>query len=73
MVAENPYSQAGSFKEAFELPDTSWMPHLTQGLRFDLADALAGNLELPAYFFQGSAVPIDQPETLLEDLSFPIG
>ena len=39
MAVENPYSQAGSFKEAFELPDTSWMPHFAQGLRFDLADA----------------------------------
>src|SRR5947209_7944749 len=68
-----PYSEAGSFKEAFELPNTSWMPHFAQCLCFDLADALAGDLKLPAYFFQGSAVAIDQPESLLEDLPFTIG
>src|SRR5436309_9480769 len=43
-----PYSEAGSFKEAFELPNTSWMPHFAQCLCFDLADALAGDLKLPA-------------------------
>src|SRR6266487_4432533 len=66
----NHKSQSGSFKEAFKLPDTSWMSHFAQGLCFDLTYAFAGNLKLPAYFFQGSAVAIDQPESLLKDLSF---
>src|SRR5262249_1798806 len=65
-------SQSGSFKEAFELPNTSWMPHLAQGLRFDLTDSLAGDLELPAHFFKGSAISIDQPKSLLQDLPFTI-
>jgi hypothetical protein len=69
----NHKSQSGSFKEAFKLPDTSWMSHFAQGLCFDLTYAFAGNLKLPAYFFQGSAVAIDQPESLLKDLSFTIG
>src|SRR5919198_5192051 len=56
-----PYSQSRSFKEAFELPDTSRMPHFAQGLCFDLADTLAGDLKLAAYFFQGSAIPIHEP------------
>jgi len=68
-----PYSKSGSFKEAFELSNTSWMPHFTQGLCFDLADTLAGNLKLPPYFFQGSAISINQPKSLLEDLPFTIG
>src|SRR4029453_16143632 len=66
-------SQSGSFKEAFELPNTSRVSHFTQGLRLDLANTLAGDLKLPAYFFQGSAISIDQPKSLFEDLSFAIG
>src|SRR5439155_26334980 len=54
------YSQAGSFKEAFKLPYTSWMPHFAQCLCFDLPYTFAGDLKLPAYFLQGSAVAIDQ-------------
>ena len=38
------------------------MPHLPQGLGFDLADALAGNLELLAHLFQRPAVAVDQAE-----------
>src|SRR5947207_15207128 len=67
-----PYSQAGSFKEAFKLPDTSWMPHFAQCLCFDLPYTFAGDLKLPAYFLQGSAVSIDLPVSLLEDFTLPI-
>src|SRR5215813_3791383 len=49
------------------------MPHLTQGLRFDLANALTSDLKLPAYFFQGSAISVDQTKSLLEDLPLTIG
>ena len=49
------------------------MPHFTQGLCFDLANTLASDLKLPAYFFQRSAISINQTKSLLEDLPFTIG
>src|SRR4030095_14655961 len=61
------------FKEPFQLPDPGWMPHLAQRLCLDLADSLASNLELPADFFQCSALAVDEPESLLEDLPFSVG
>src|SRR5437870_11504805 len=73
MGAENQYSNSRSFKESLQLSNSSWMPHFAQGFCFNLADSLAGNLELPAYFFQGSTVSIDQAKSLLEHLPFPIG
>ena len=48
------------------------MPHFTQSLCFDLADALPCDLELPADFFEGSAVSIDEPKSLLEHLPLTI-
>src|SRR5215831_1201379 len=48
------------------------MPHFAQGLCFDLADPLASNLELSAYFFQRSTVAVDEAESLLEDLPFSV-
>src|SRR4029077_15219687 len=48
------------------------MPHFAQGLCLDLADPLASNLELPPYFFQRSAVAVNEAKSLLEDLPFPV-
>src|SRR5438046_7758111 len=73
MGAENDTLDSGGFKETLELPDTSRMPHFAQGLCFNLTDPLAGNLELPPYLLQRSAVAIDQPKSLLEHLPLPIG
>src|SRR5438046_10234341 len=73
MAAENQCSQAGSFKESFELPNTRWMPHFAQCLCFDLPYTFAGDLKLPAYFYYGPAVAIDHPEPLLEDWPFALG
>src|SRR5215211_7100001 len=61
------------FNETFQLPNTGWMPHFTQGLCLNLADPLASDLELAAYFFQCSAVAVDKSESLFQDLPFPIG
>src|SRR4029077_2989286 len=61
------------FKETLKLPNTSRMPHFTQRLCFDLPNAFARNLELPAYLLQRSAVAVDQPRSLLEHLPLPIG
>src|SRR5215510_5756083 len=49
------------------------MPHFAKSLCFDLADALASDLELPPDLFQGAAVSVHQPKPLLEDLAFTIG
>src|SRR5262249_35841197 len=70
--AENPCSKSRGFKKSLQLSNTGWMPHFAQRLGFDLANALASNLELPAYLFEGSAVSIDQPESLFENLPLPI-
>ena len=67
------YSNPRRFKETFQLPNPGWMPHFAQRLCLDLADPLASNLELPAYFFQRSAVAVDEAESLLEDLPFSVG
>ena len=42
------------------------MPHLAQGFRLDLADALARDAELPAHFLESAAVTVDQSKTLFE-------
>src|SRR5262245_163848 len=49
------------------------MPHFAQSFCLNLADPLASDLELPPYFFQCSAVAVDQTEPLLKDLPFSIG
>ena len=72
MGANNRYSQSRRFEESLQLPNTSWVPHFAQGFCFDLTDALAGNLELPAYLLQRATVSIDQPKPLLEHLPFPV-
>ena len=48
------------------------MPHFAQRFCLYLADPLASNLELPPYFFQRSAVAVDETESLLEDLTFSV-
>jgi len=48
------------------------MPHFAQGLCLDLADPLASNLELPPDFFQRSTVAVNETESLLENLPFPV-
>src|ERR687892_2677060 len=65
-------SNSRRFKETFQLPDPGWMPHFSQSFCLDLTDPLASNLELPAHFFQRSAVAVDEAESLLEDLPFSI-
>src|SRR6266853_3053505 len=72
MSTENPRLNSRGFKESLQLSNTGWMPHFAQGFCFNLANALAGNLELPAYFFQGPAVPINQTKSLFEHLPLPI-
>src|SRR6266404_9117707 len=72
-VVEKLCSNSRRLKETFQLPNPGWMPHFAQGLCVDLADPLPSNLELSAYFFQRSAVAVDEAESLLEDLPFSVG
>ena len=51
------------FDEALQLPDTRRVTHLAQRLRFDLADAFAGNLELLADFLQCAGIAVAKAET----------
>src|SRR4051794_38787720 len=67
------WSNSRRFKKSFQLPNPRWVAHFAQGFCLDLADPLASNLELPPYFFQGSAVAVDEAKSLLEDFSFPVG
>src|SRR5262249_17645861 len=65
-------SNSRRFKKSFQLPNPGWMPHFAQSLRLNLADPLASDLELPPYFFQRSAIAVDETESLLKDLPFSI-
>src|SRR5690242_10597567 len=49
------------------------MPHFAQGLRFDLANTLASDLELAAYFLKGPAISVDKSKSLFKHLPFAIG
>ena len=44
------FSSTRQLDEAFQLPDAGGVAHFPQGFRLDLADALAGDLELAADF-----------------------
>gem|GEM_PF-6224538 len=45
---------AWELDEAFEFADAGWVAHFPQGFGFDLADALAGDLELATDFLEGA-------------------
>src|SRR5882762_7251886 len=61
------------FEEAVQMADAGRVAHLTERLRLDLADALAGDAELAAHFFQRARVTIDQAEALFEDGALTLG
>ena len=47
------------------------MTQLPQGFGFDLADAFPGYPEFPPHLLQGAAAAVLQPESQLQDSSFP--
>ena len=65
--------EIGSFEEALKLPNSCWVTHLAERFGLDLADALARDAKLPAYFLERAAVAVDQAETLFEHLALSIG
>ena len=58
----------GEFEEVAELVRARMMPQLAQRLRFDLADALAGDGEPLAHFLERVLAAIFQAEAHLDDL-----
>ena len=59
--------------EGAEFARTGWVAQLAQGLRFDLADALAGDGKGLADFFQRVFAAIFEAEAHLDDLLFARG
>ncbi len=66
------FSSPRQLDEAFEFADAGGVTHFAEGFGFDLADALAGDLELAADFFEGAAVAVLEAEALFEDFAFAL-
>jgi hypothetical protein len=66
-------SGSRQFDEAFQLPNAGGVAHFPEGLGFDLADPLAGDLELAADFLKRAAVAVLEAESLFEDLALAFG
>ena len=56
-----------------KLADASGVSHFAQGLRFDLANALPGDLELPADFLESARIAVAQTEAQSQDFLLPVG
>ena len=50
-------------------PASRWVPKLTEGDRFDLADAFAGDTELAADLFERTAAAVVDAEAERKDLA----
>src|SRR5580698_10181850 len=50
------------FQEALKLADAGGVAHFPQGLGFDLANALAGDIELFADFLEGAGIAVTEAE-----------
>src|SRR3989442_9369006 len=61
---------ARAFEECAQLARAGGMPQLAQGLRFDLADALAGHGERLAHLFQGVLGAVVQAEAHFDHFLF---
>jgi hypothetical protein len=75
-VEEESVGVAGAgveFEEALELADAGGMAHFAEGLGFDLADALAGDVELAADFLEGAGIAVAKAEAEFEDAAFAGG
>ena len=59
-----------ALQETLELAETGWVPHLTQGLCLDLADSLAGHLELFADLLERTAVSVAEAKSQFEPNTF---
>src|SRR5579884_1048507 len=56
-----------------QLAAAAWMAQLAQSFGLDLADALAGDVELLAHLFQRAAAPIVQAEAQLQHFALALG
>src|SRR4051812_7692621 len=59
------------FEEALEFDAAGWMAELAQGLGFDLANALAGNIVLFADFLEGAGKAVRETIAQFENFAFP--
>ena len=66
-------SRVSACEEPVELLETRGVTQFAQGLRFDLADALARHVELFTYLFQCPGEAVRQAEPVVEHLAFPVG
>ena len=49
------------------------MTHFTQGLGFDLADTLTGDLELATHFLKGAGIAVLEAKALFEYFTLTLG
>src|ERR1019366_7419070 len=64
---------AGLHEVVLELARTARVAQLAQCRRLDLADPLAGHVELLAQFLEGAGVPVLEAKAELEDASLAAG
>ena len=62
-------SGSGKFDETFQFADAGRVAHLAECFGLDLADALAGDLELAADFLERAAVAVLEAEALFKHLA----
>ena len=55
-----------------ELADAGGVAHFAQGLGFDLADAFAGDLELPPHLFERAGLAVAKAEAQFQDFLLPV-
>src|SRR5947207_11338910 len=70
LVAERRLSDELRVDERLELLRTARVPQLAQRLGFDLADALAGDLEVLTHFLEGVVALFADAEAHAQDLLF---
>src|SRR5690348_6624539 len=66
-------SRDSARQEAFELSGADGVLEFADGFGFDLADALAGDLEDAADFFERVGVPVADAVAQLDDLALAVG
>lgn len=66
-------SSSRQLDETFQFTDPRRVTHFPEGLGLDLADPLAGHLELAADFLESAAVAVLEAEPLFENLALALG
>jgi hypothetical protein len=69
----DPHPHLNLLQVILQLARTARVAQLAQCLRLDLADPLAGHVELLAHFLEGAGAAVLETEAELEDASLPAG